>query len=626
MLVPFGISHAVQYQVTPVAKVTHLLNRLIEQVQEEGAAEAAQYDKYACFCKEQANNKVYSIGKSDSEIAFLQASITDLDGKITVLDVAVADTKAKITTESLASVDKQKVRDTAVSSYTAGRAELVEAVDAVDQALAEVRATKQGVAETDAKLLEVAQRSIAKLNVWGLPTLDLLQASGPAAYNYSSDEIIGLLLELSRTFKAQLKQLDEDEAGKSHDFAMVEAARVNKIAAFQNEVDKKTESSAEKVATKSELDGQMTVEAAARQADQAFLDAMTTGCEDKAKLWDQRSKTRASELTALTEAKGLLSSAGTLYGTNTKLVGLQRSSLSFLQTRHRGANGVKQVVEFLAVHAKLLKTESLDELLAQLVSGQDHFVRVRQLINDLIQRLKDQATAEAGQKSVCDTDMKQAIERRDGQATKMEDASSKIEVTRAQILQLNSAVDGLSQEIAQAHKAVAEMTKLRGQETAQNARTITDSKEGKELLDKAIVILNKFYTPSFFQAPILDRAGNAVADLAPATFDVEYKGNVDASKGIIGMLEVIAADFDRTNTLTTTAEGEAQTAFDTEKANLDGEITRKKAEKEAKDGEITGKEADLTGLKIDLETAKTIHSQALEELEKLKPADRKSVV
>jgi len=619
VLVPFGISHAVQYQVTPVEKVVQLLNKLVEQVQDEGAKEAAQYDKYACFCKEQADNKVYSIAKSDGEISFLNASITDLEGKITALDAAVVDAKTKITAERTEAADKQSVRDTAVSKHLAERADLVEAVDAVDQALAEVQAMKQGVAQTDIKLLEVAKKSITKLKTWGLPKLDLLQElQQPADYKYSSDDIIGLLLELSRTFKAQLKQLDEDEAGKSHDFAMVEAARLNKIAAFQNEVDKKTLSSAEKSATKSEQDTQLTEETAARQADQAFLDSMRAACEDKAKLWDQRSKTRASELTALTEAKSLLSSAGDLYGTNAKLVGLQKPSLSFLQMRHRG-NGVKQVVQFLTAHAKLLKTSSFDKLLAQLVSGQDHFERVRQLIKDLITRLTDHATAEATQKSWCDTEMKNAIGSRDGQATKMEESSSKIEVTRAQILQFKSEVDQLSQEIAQAHKAVAEMTELRNQEQAQNNRIVADSKKGKELIDQAIVILNKFYT-GFLQAPVMDRAGNTVDDLAPATFTGEYKGNLDASKGIIGMLEVIAADFDRTNQQTTTAESDAQSSFGTEKGNLEAEITQKGSEKSTKESDIKSKEADLTGFQDDLNTAKTIHSQALFELEKLKPA------
>ena len=48
---------------TPVEQVIGLLEKLQAQIQEEGKAEAAAYDKFACFCKEQADNKQYAIEK-----------------------------------------------------------------------------------------------------------------------------------------------------------------------------------------------------------------------------------------------------------------------------------------------------------------------------------------------------------------------------------------------------------------------------------------------------------------------------------------------------------------------------------------------------------------------------------
>ena len=41
--------------VTPVEKVTELLKQLSADLEKEGKAEAAQYDKFSCFCKEQAD-------------------------------------------------------------------------------------------------------------------------------------------------------------------------------------------------------------------------------------------------------------------------------------------------------------------------------------------------------------------------------------------------------------------------------------------------------------------------------------------------------------------------------------------------------------------------------------------
>merc|ERR1719439_272460 len=69
-------------KVTPVKKVIELLKALEGQVEEEGKKEAAEYDKFACFCKEQADDKLYAIEKSEAKIKDLTAQINDYDAQI----------------------------------------------------------------------------------------------------------------------------------------------------------------------------------------------------------------------------------------------------------------------------------------------------------------------------------------------------------------------------------------------------------------------------------------------------------------------------------------------------------------------------------------------------------------
>eukprot|EP00428_Durinskia_dybowskii_P008343 CAMPEP_0170302440 /NCGR_PEP_ID=MMETSP0116_2-20130129/51502_1 /TAXON_ID=400756 /ORGANISM="Durinskia baltica, Strain CSIRO CS-38" /LENGTH=82 /DNA_ID=CAMNT_0010554307 /DNA_START=23 /DNA_END=267 /DNA_ORIENTATION=+ len=61
--------------VTPVEKVVELLENLSKKVEQEGKDEAAAYDKFACFCKEQMDDKTYQIEKSDEKIEELTAKI-----------------------------------------------------------------------------------------------------------------------------------------------------------------------------------------------------------------------------------------------------------------------------------------------------------------------------------------------------------------------------------------------------------------------------------------------------------------------------------------------------------------------------------------------------------------------
>ena len=52
--------------------------------------EAKQYDRYACFCTNQAKFKAAAIAKSTAEIEVMDADIADLTGQITAADAESA--------------------------------------------------------------------------------------------------------------------------------------------------------------------------------------------------------------------------------------------------------------------------------------------------------------------------------------------------------------------------------------------------------------------------------------------------------------------------------------------------------------------------------------------------------
>merc|ERR1719443_2074466 len=78
--------------------------------------------------------------------------------------------------------------------------------------------------------------------------------------------------------------------------------------------------SAQKTQKKSETEEMLDEETSMKKKDAAFLKDLTALCEEKAKGWDERSKARAAEITAITEALGDLESgvAGN-YAANKKL-------------------------------------------------------------------------------------------------------------------------------------------------------------------------------------------------------------------------------------------------------------------------------------------------------------------
>jgi hypothetical protein len=552
-----------------------------------------------------------------------------------------------VATEEKTQEENQKTRNGEKEEYAKKRQDLVDAVDAVVGALDAMQTAKADVEEEITSLLQKLPAQSLSSTALALISSASSKKRGAApgeakAYKYDSKEVIETLKQLTMTFKKELADLDEDEISANSAFEMAYGARANTITAYNKQINEKETLSAAKSEEKSEKEELKKEEEKDRAADQAFLDDLTSKCNAKAKAWDQRSTTRATELTALTQGVELLKGMGDKYSANSKLVGLitkkaqpdigKHAKPVFLQlrsVRHQNMDNdqFQQLTSQLSEKARTLKSTPLAMLALQLQSaGPDHFVKVRGIIKDLIAKLEADAKAEATSKGICDKNMASAIDKRDTSAAAIETANAQIDATEATISALKTDIEDLAGEIAKMNKDLLEATELRANEKAENEKTIKNAEEGGKAVDQAIVLLKKFYEGAFLQAGagqtpnIENRDGQTVGDLAPETFssDEEYKGKIDASKGIIGMLEVISSDFARTVKTVTDQEAQAVKDYETVKKDLEKSISDKEKTKTDKEGEVETKESDLTGFKDDLKDASKRNELALTELEKLK--------
>jgi len=323
------------------------------------------------------------------------------------------------------------------------------------------------------------------------------------------------------------------------------------------------------------------------------------------------------------------------YGANKKLVGLQvvSTASSFLQRAQarRGtgrrdalatqAELVHRTLRLLDVSATKLQSSTLSGIAAKIALEEDHFVKVRGLIKDIIAMLKKQAEAEADQKSFCDKEMAKALSNRDEEKLKMEESGAKIAKKTAEKKALKRDVAEISQQIAALAKALNEATELRSEEKQSNAQTLEESKAGKKAVEQAMKVLKTFYKGFLqYKAPKKDREGKSVKDRAPETsFSGKYKGNQDASKGIMGLLEVILSDFERTIDKVGEDEKAAEKKFDEFKKETDKSTEKKEKEKKKKETDIKEATAAITEAKDKNAAAEGLHEAALDELSKLQP-------
>merc|ERR1719240_424564 len=130
-----------------------------------------------------------------------------------------------------------------------------------------------------------------------------------------------------KTFKVNKNDLDTEEAEKKHTFDMAQGARLNQIKAFEATLAESEKEAGLKGDAKGVAEEEKTKTVQEKTADNTFMDDLTSQCEEKAKAWDARSKTRSMELTAIAEAtKTLKGEVAGNYAAKKKLMMILRGS------------------------------------------------------------------------------------------------------------------------------------------------------------------------------------------------------------------------------------------------------------------------------------------------------------
>jgi len=485
-------------------------------------------------------------------------------------------------------------------------------------------------------------------------------------------------LEDKYTDKEEVNQEDEDKAVKEHEDYMVAMTETKE--ATEEELDKTTE----KLNKAEEAIGNamkaLTEAKEKLDDDEAYLKDLTAKCELKAREWDQRSQMRADELAALAKALGIIkdtvlekdaaneATRGSFVqkvdapvkkeakkaavdadedadddddddvsflqkSPNQKVGSLLRKAVETLRGKksaHKHAVKVHmsarehhqyvrdKVIDLLRDKGQALKSPALISM-AMKVSA-DPFVKVKALINDLIAKLIEEAADESTQKGWCDMSIGKAKNERDYEYVETAKLHANVEKLEATRDELAENVDTLTTEISELNDSLAKMTENRDSEKSENMQTLQTANEGRDAVMEAIGVLEAFYKGAAKGAvSLLQQKG--VDDDAPSTTSATaYQGNQGAAGGILGQLNVIKGDFDKTIKVTTDNEYSAARAFAEFSTETKGSISGKETEKGQKeaDHKNTVNEIDLT--LEDMSKHQSLLDDTLKELASLKPA------
>lgn len=649
--------------VTPVAKVIKLLEGLTAEVAEEGRQENAAYNAFACFCKTTTTQRSESIIAEKDQIFLLSAEIEHKTATANSKEMELRHLldKEQKTTAELAAVEAQCKEDE--EKYVANAADLKKANSSLAYAIEALEASKPTM--------------LLALKHFGAVTDRLRLASGKQQaitaflqvdpedpnYKFHSHGILKTLQDLLAEFMAKKQALDEEWSATS-------TACRTKTRSLQDILEKNKQDistlGGEVETLKADIASareELVLAAAVLKDEQLYVTDLTERCGQRAKDWDQRTKLRKDELEALQGALMILKNNVTdldtavnkrvllqKHGHNASIAALAatgtpqhakgaekqanttepmsflqgvsaqvRSHSSFLARTQAGASAQAQrEAATLLLHdeARRIGSTALSVLAAKLAD--DPFIEVKKLIQKLIERLLAEATTEATKKGWCDTELGKATETR---AARLEDVKTlDVELAALEVKrdQLAEDIEQLTDSLAQLRSNLATATDDRKEEKTTNLAIIKDAKEGLNAIAQAINVLKVFYKRAAKETVLL-QASPVDEDTQGAGFAGAYVGKQEASKGIIGMLEVIKTDFERTIRMTEAAEVKAHADFvELERASK-ADISGKEQKKELNEEDLATTKTTIEAKMEDLQTNMNLLDAALKIIDSIKP-------
>jgi len=597
--------------INPIQAVIGLITQLEGKLMKEGEAEAKAYKEFFEWCDDAAGEKHFEIKTSTSQKAKLESVI----GKAESDEADAAETIGQLAGQ-LASDEADLKASTAIrakeqADFAASDSELAAGVDTLSRAVGILErelggsallqtkvdtANLDGLVATMRAVIDAASfsgRDSAKL-------LSLVQnkqsdedddaalgAPAPDAYKSKSGGIVDVLNQMKEEAEAQLAEARKTEQESKHNFEMLKTSLTDGLNAANKELAETKQNQAEAIETKAVAEGDLAITVKSLNMAQSELSNIGADCMQKASDHDISLQGRADELKALGVAKKMIQQATSFQ---------QLSKTSFLQLSSTAQSGSKlltrsdlknfEVVNVIKNLAKEHHSSALAQLASRIAttiryghsSGDDPFVKVKGLINEMIDKLMKEAEAEASHKAYCDEEMAKTKAKKEELNADLDKLNAKIDLASAKSADLKDQVVTLQKELSELADQTAEMNKVREDTHAVFVETKAELDKGIDGIEKALKVLRDYYESeaAFLQGD----NGKFDAFMQQPAVPEKHEKAGGAGGGIIDMLEVILSDFTKNLAEEEAEEESAQTDYDA--LTQENKITKSTKEQDVK--------------------------------------------
>merc|ERR1740130_752233 len=405
------------------------------------------------------------------------------------------------------------------------------------------------------------------------------------AHENQSGGIIEMLKKLKDEFRTKLAECQKEEMNSAHAYDMVVQDLVDSIENSNASIGEKTVTRARKQEKAAQDKKDLAATITMKAEDEKTLSDMQVECEEKKLSFGEKQQLRTEEIEAVGQAIKILQS-GDVSGNAEKHLALAQTSETTALTQLRGqesASGVRgHVRDFLASEGRRLHSNQL-ALLSQKIAA-DPFGKVKKMIDSMITRLLNEANEDASHEGFCDKEIGKSKVTRNKLSEDIDGLQAAVEDGKATIMMLTEEVATLTQELAEMSASVAEATKIRSDEKAQNKVTVDDSEAAQSAVAAATAVLKTFYEKASLATGLLQTdvrrptmgsdEWDALANpnfkgtidkghkAGQQTFGNKFTGQQDSAGGVMAMLDVIASDFANLEAETRASEAKAQETYE----------------------------------------------------------------
>jgi len=555
---------AVEAGANPIRKVVTLMQNMQKEIEAEGVKEKELFDKFMCYCSGGTDSLKKAIADANAQAEELTAKLKSEEAEKSQIAQDLIGHKADREGAKSDIEEASVLRAKEEAAYSAEKGDSETNIAAMAKAIPALEKGMGGAA-----LLQMPNGNRLHKLIESYPNMDVADRREALAFlddssesTGASDQIVGILKAMKDEMEADLKEAIAAEEKAVAGYNDLKASKEKEVEmateAIETKMARAGELAVSVVQTKDALEDE-TEEAAETSK---FLATLEKDCATKEKDMAERVKMRNMEITAISEAIGILNDDDALDVFKKAIPSSFVQTVGFLQKSDAKASRARKAQALLQGVAAKTQDVHLNLMLytlgSKLKMKSGKFEEVKKMIDDMVVLLGKQQKEDETQKEYCEGEFEKAEDEEAAAKTKLAQTDATLSELTDKIGTLMEEISALGESIAALDKEVADATEQRKEEHVVYVQQMQMNEAAMGLVDKAKNRMQKFYNPTLYKAPPktentmeekIIEAGTFVqmrrSDVAPPPAPEMPSGPVQKnakSAGVIGMMDTIISD------------------------------------------------------------------------------------